>query len=204
MGPAAIPIALVAISTAMAAASQVQQVQAQKARARSESDAANYNAQVQQNNALVAGQNADLQTQLAEREAANIRLKTGRVLGQQQAALGKSGITNTGSALDVAEDTSISGALDASNAQYNGMIQAWNSRVNANNFNAGAGLDRSRAANAGVGIGSGLGLSLASTAIGGASSAYGSYSSANPSRPSFNSASYTRAGDSAAASRFSY
>lgn len=73
-------------------------------------------------NAQVAANNARLAQQTGEENAARIQRQSTQIEGAQKATLGASGISLTGSSLDVLSDTAIEGelaALDAKNAGIN-------------------------------------------------------------------------------------
>jgi hypothetical protein len=106
----AIPAALAAVSGGFQAYSQYQAGQSAK-------DAANYNA-----NALKRQSFAAQQQGLAEME---LRRRQGeRIIGQQEAAFAKSGVTASGSPLDVIGDTAANIELDSLNAAYEGYLNA--------------------------------------------------------------------------------
>lgn len=97
-------------------------------------DAANFNAQV-------ANQNSALALQRGEESAARVRRDNLRHQGAQKAAIGGSGLKLTGTVLDVLSDSAIEGelmALDAKNAAVN----------EARGLRAQAGLSRSKAESA--------------------------------------------------------
>ncbi len=73
------------------------------------------NSQADQTNAIVSKQQGDA-------EAVSIRDRNKRIQAAQRVGFLKSGITLSGSALDVMYDSSLEGELDALNAQYKGQI----------------------------------------------------------------------------------
>lgn len=138
-------IAAVAVVASLAAAgvgayASYQQGQMQK-------KAADYNAAVQRNNALIAQQQAQF-------DANRVRERNRRLAGAQAAGYAKSGTAiNSGSALDVQYDSSMQGELDALTTIYRGNIKGYGSRNEATyltaagknaetmaNYNAGATL----------------------------------------------------------------
>lgn len=138
MAAAAVPLAIA--STIMAAAgtvvSAVQTANTAKA------------------NQRIANQQADLAQQQAAVEADKVRKRGLLVLGQQGAAAAASGIDpSSGSAADVADDTTFNVQMDALRTKYNGDLQAWSYRQQAAQFG-------SQASNAMVAGGIGLGSSL--------------------------------------------
>ena len=135
----------------------------------------NYQAQMNENNAKIAQQNAANERQSGLEEARLQRMKTLQAIGTQQTGLAANGIDVTqGTALDTIEDTATMGELDALMTTYNSERAALNFEQQANNFSNQANLDRIAAANAktagtinaisygldglsGIGSGSGLG-----------------------------------------------
>lgn len=157
------PTTLAIIAVAATAAGTGVSMYAQSEAAASQKKAEEYNAQVQNNNALAAEQQAAY-------EAAQERLKTRKVLGAQLAAQGKNGISGGGSAYDVFYDSSVQGELDAMAALYTGKVQA-------NAYRSGAQLSSLRAKNTDPTLG------MAGTALGGLGSslsAYGQFKKQQP------------------------
>ena len=115
------------LSAAVGALGAIQQ-------ARSSAAASEFNAQVADNNAITAEQNAAAderqQRRTASREAASSR-----------ARIGAAGVSLEGSPLDVLEDQALEAELDALNLRYGGKLQA-------SNYRSQAQLDRSRARSA--------------------------------------------------------
>lgn len=86
----------------------------------------NYRAQVAENNAKIAGYNAQLATESGEIEASNQGLKTRAQIGEQKAAQGASGVdVNSGSAVDVRVASDILGMTDALTIKSNAAKQAY-------------------------------------------------------------------------------
>lgn len=124
-----------AASTAMGVTSSIQQGKAAEAQA-------NYQAQVDRRNARIAQQNAEDKRQEGIEEARMRRLKTAQRVGLQQASLAANGVdVSEGTALDMIEDTSAMGELDALTTRYNYEKQALAYEQQANNFNNQANLD---------------------------------------------------------------
>lgn len=120
---------VIAVSAAIAATAAVsgaavsayglyQQGQAQK-------KIAEYNAQVQQNNALMKGQQAKYESGL-------IQQRNNRLRGAQAAAASKSGISLDGSVNDVMYDSSLQGDLNSLSAIYKGQVGSEESTSGAN------------------------------------------------------------------------
>jgi len=106
---AAIPW-IMAASTAVSAYGAYQQGQAANA-------AAQYNAQINTQNAQIASQDAALQAQQQDRQN---RLR----LGSITAAQGASGFTGSGSVFDVLGDVAAQGELQKQNILYKGALNA--------------------------------------------------------------------------------
>lgn len=123
------------VSTTMGVVSSVQQGKAAQAQA-------NYQAKINQRNAATAQANADDKRQEGIEEARMTRLKTAQKIGLQQASLAANGVdVSEGTALDMIEDTSAMGELDALTTRYNYEKQALAYEGQANNFNNQANLD---------------------------------------------------------------
>lgn len=111
----------------------------------------NYQAQINENNAKIANNNASLERQSGLEEARLQRIKTLQNIGSQQVAMAGNGIDITsGTALDTIEDTAQFGELDALMTQYNAERTALNYEQQASNFNNQANLDRIASQNAGT------------------------------------------------------
>ena len=124
-----------AVSTTMGVVGSVQQGKAQQAQY-------NYQAEVARNNAKIAQANADQQRQEGIEESRLQRLRTLQAIGSQQAAMAANGIDiSSGTALDIVEDTSAMGELDALTTRYNSETQALAYEQQANNFTNQANLD---------------------------------------------------------------
>lgn len=80
-------------------------------------NAANYNAQMDL-------QNATLARQQGAQEEARIRYVGAKTLGEGQAAVGASGVQRDGSALDVLQDNAAHAELDALSARHAGELKA--------------------------------------------------------------------------------
>lgn len=124
--------------TLMGAAGAIQSGNAAKA-------AGDYNAQVAENNKIVAERQAAdalARGQIAEDEQ---RRKTMAIKGAQRAALGASGVAlDSGSPLDILGDTAAFGELDALTIRSNAEREAYGYRVQGMNFEAEAGLARAQ------------------------------------------------------------
>jgi len=109
---------------AMTVASTAMTIQGQRQAAKSQKAMHEYNAKVQENNAIIAEQNAQFEN---EKHKDNLR----RILGDQKTSYGASGVTRTGSSLDVQLDTITQGELDSLTILYGGDIKAEGARMSA-------------------------------------------------------------------------
>lgn len=124
---AIVGIAMGAVGTAVSAYGSIAAGNAAK-------DAAEFEAQVAENDARA-------QSQQAAFDASRIRKRNKRLRGTQTTSALKSGFTMSGSNLDILQDSAIEGELDALTRLYTGAIGAGRSRE-------GAKLARSKGKNA--------------------------------------------------------
>lgn len=111
-------VAVAIVNTAVSAYGAMQQSAAAQANAQAQADAANYNAKVQENNALAARQQANAREEAMRR---NQRIE----LGKTRAAMSQSGLNaQTGSLLDMYDQSAVAMELDALNTRYEGEMQA--------------------------------------------------------------------------------
>jgi hypothetical protein len=89
----------------------------QLASGQAESNAARFNQQI-------AGQNAEITRQQTEADIAQLRRGAFKQRGGLRAAVGASGITLEGSALDVLEESSYQAERDVQRRKYQGELQA--------------------------------------------------------------------------------
>lgn len=127
------------LSTAVGVYGQLQAGQAQAGQAR-------YQAQVAENNRVIAEQqarDAEMRGQLAE----DARREQARaIIGRQRTALAANGVlVDSGSALDITGDTAAQGEVDALTLRANAAREAYGYRAQGTNFLADAGLQRARA-----------------------------------------------------------
>lgn len=105
-----------------------------------------YQAQVAENNKIIAEQNAVYELQAGQTEEQAQRIKTSQVLGQAEAVQSASGIdASRGSAVKVRKSTAVIGELDALNIRDNAARRAYGYRAEGVNFAAQAGLYRMQA-----------------------------------------------------------
>lgn len=144
-------------SAGVSAYGQYKAGQAQKA-------AANYQAEVDKRNAVVAQENANMERQAGIEEQRRQRLKTAQVIGQQKVAMAANGLDiNSGTAADLLKDTAELGELDALMIGYDAERRARNHGVQGSNFMSQATLNQMSASNA---FKSGL-ISAGGTMLGG-------------------------------------
>lgn len=111
-----------------------------------------YNAQVAQNNALIANQNSNYSLAAGTASTQIEGLKDRDQLGKVTAGLAANNVdVNSGSARDVIAGTREIGALDQKNTMQNAGLQAYGYRTQAANYEATAQLDERSAEFAPVG-----------------------------------------------------
>ncbi len=92
--------------------------------ANAQATAAEYNARIQERNAVIADQNRKQALDTAEIAASDKRRENRRVLASMRAAYGTSGLEMAGSPLDVLEDTALEQELDTQRIMYEGRLRA--------------------------------------------------------------------------------
>lgn len=103
-------------------------------------------AQVAQNNAIIAGWQADDALARGDRQATEVGRKTRQLKGRQRAAMAANGVDlGTGSALEILTDTDYFGAIDANATRDNASKEAWAIRNQAQGFTYEAGMAKARA-----------------------------------------------------------
>jgi hypothetical protein len=146
------------LSTAVGVYGQVQSGAAAAGQAR-------YQAQVAENNRIIAEQqarDAEMRGQMAEDAR---RQQTRMLIGRQRTALAANGmLVDDGSALDITGDTAAQGEIDALTLRANAAREAYGYRAQGSNFMADAGLQRARSAAAGPAALVGAGATLLSGA----------------------------------------
>lgn len=109
---------------------------------------ANYQAAMDENNAISSGYAAVQEQQNAAREADSIRDERLRVLSSQRSAAANSGLMISGSVNDVMMDSAIESEKEAQMAIYRGNINAYNMRQQGVNYRTQASLTRMAGSNA--------------------------------------------------------
>lgn len=124
------------VSASLEAFSAFQQASAQK-------NAADYEAQVQANNAKIAAWQRSDALQRGEVEAQQRMRQTADMLGKQRAALAASGVDlNQGSAQDLLASTAFIGQEDVNTITNNAAREAWGYDVQAQNYRNNASFER--------------------------------------------------------------
>jgi hypothetical protein len=139
----------------------------QRQTAAAQAASANYQAQVALNNQTIAQQNARYAQQAGAVNAQAQDFQTRKLLGEQMAAQGASGIDlTTGSPFDVTQSTRQLGRLDTANIIQRANMEAYGYQTAATSAGAQAGLLRQQAGFAQTAGG----IGAAGTLLGGASS----------------------------------
>ena len=139
---AAIGVIASVASAAVGAMGAIQQANAASA-------SANYQAQVNQNNAILAERNAEDARKRGEVEAQEHQRQVSALRGRQTAAMAANGVDITsGSPLNILADTSQMGALDTKTIRNNAQREALGYESQGMNFKAEAGLNRMQAKSA--------------------------------------------------------
>lgn len=143
-----VAIGLAAAGAGMSAYSASEQADASK-------KAANYQAQVNANNAKIAEYQRSSAIQQGEVDAQNSMRQQAQTLSAQRAALASNGVDLTeGSSQDLLATTKFLGAADVNTIQSNAARQAWGYDVQGMNASAAGQLDKWKADNinpAGIG-----------------------------------------------------
>lgn len=104
---------------------------------------ADYNAQVQANNAITANRNASIAMEEGESTAQQKGMQTAQQVGKAKAIAGASGIDPlTGSASDVESGIEGAGLTDKQTILSNASRQAWGYQTQSANFTAQSQLDK--------------------------------------------------------------
>lgn len=143
----AMPLALIAggIGAGVSAVGAIEQGQAT-------ANAANYQAQVARNNAIIAQQKADYAIQSGQQQAATQSMKGAATLGKIKANQAASGVdVNSGSAADVQVSQRELNKLDTDTVLNNAELKAWGYRTEATSDTAQAQLSDMQAEQAPIG-----------------------------------------------------
>lgn len=124
------------LATVFTVVAGVQTAQTQRAIGR-------YNAEVAENNAQVAEQQARDANIRGARKADEQRLKTKLMIGKQRASLAAQGVTlDSETSLDILGDTAMFGAMDEETIRTDAAREAWGYQVQATNYRNQGRLDR--------------------------------------------------------------
>jgi len=140
------PVTMGAIALGSTVLGTVVQAHGQSQAAAASAANSRYQAQVNANNAIVAGQNARYATEAGRVAGQSQDLRTRALLGQQEAAQSASGIDLTsGSPLAVRESTRQLGRLDTLSTVQKSNLDAYGYQAQATGFEAEAGLEKQKA-----------------------------------------------------------
>lgn len=146
------PMVMMGIMAATAAASAAVGAAGASAQADAAANAQNYQAQVADNNAMIAHKAAVAETNAGEAAVTQNQMQYRAMAGKQKASLAASGVDpNTGSAADVLASTDLMKTQDSLTIRSNYARQAYNFQVQGMSDTAQAGLDRLGASNAEMG-----------------------------------------------------
>lgn len=127
--------------------------------------AANYQAQVAANNAVIESQNATYAVAAGQQQAANESLKGAATGGKIKTAQAANNIdVNTGSAVNVRKSNAETSELDTETVLNNAELAAYGYRSQATGFTSQSGLETATAEQAPIGADIGAGGSLLSNA----------------------------------------
>lgn len=134
-----IPLALSAASTGLSAYGAFQQAGAQKAQMQ-------YSAAVADNNAKIAGWQANDALRRGEEEAQRVRREASQIKGTQRARMAAAGLDLTvGTAQELQDQTDFFSEADAATARTNATNEAWAIRQKGNQYSSDANMSRASA-----------------------------------------------------------
>lgn len=139
--PAGVYYGLMAAGTAASAYGTIQQGRAQRREA-------DYNAKVEENNAISAGYAAIQEQEAAAREANQIRDTRLRALSTQRSAAAHAGLAISGSVIDVMGDSALEAEKEIQMSLYRGRVSSYNQGQQASNLRTRAKLTRMAGRNA--------------------------------------------------------
>jgi len=147
---AVVSIAATAAGAGIAAFGQKKQATAQNA-------SIDYNAQIMENNAKISEIKAQDEIDQGEQEVSDLQERLSLVKGSQRASFAGAGVlVDTGSPLDVLDDTQAQGDLDAMTLRGNASRRAWGHNVNAYNQRGQANINRRSKTSGNIGVASTL------------------------------------------------
>lgn len=113
-------------------------------------DAAEYNAQIQERDRVIAQQNTTLKMRQAAIDAQDKSRENRRIMASIRATYGASGFEIAGSPLDVLEDTAVEQALDVRRTEFEGRVVGREGALQDASLAEGAELSRREARGAGT------------------------------------------------------
>lgn len=114
-------------------------------------DAARYQAQVANNNAMIAEQNAQRASRVGAEKAAREGMKSRAMVGAAITGSAAAGLdVNSGSPADVIQTNRVIGRLDQEQEVTNAAVTSYGYRAQGTNFTAEAGLDEAKAQQASI------------------------------------------------------
>ena len=136
--------------------------------AKADNMAAQWNAQVMENNALLKDVQANQALEQGKHNVALAKMGGGLLVERQRASYAASGVkVDSGSALDVVAEQAGKNKYDQDMLQYNAELNAWGIRNEANNLRQQAAMTRATGRNPG--------LAAATTMLGGATNLFNQY-----------------------------
>jgi len=139
---------IMGISTAIQTVSAYNQAKTQAANYRAQAAAAEQQAAVASANQRLAKEQASAERKQGYEDMQTKRLEAARIIGQQRAQMGGSGVAiDQGSFLDVLADTASSGEISAINAYNQGIDRAYAKEIEAWNYENAANAYRAQASN---------------------------------------------------------
>ncbi len=105
-----------------------------------------YQAQIQENNALLANMEGDLRREQGQVDVYRYRLAVNRLLSKQKVAYAASGLdVSQGTPVEVMAGTAQVGETEAQTIKFNSLLDVWRLRNQAKGFQEEAGLLRDQA-----------------------------------------------------------
>ena len=139
---------VMAVGTAIQTVSSYNQAKAQASNYRSQAAAAEQQAAIASANQRLAEEQASAERKQGYEEMQTKRLEAARIIGQQRAQMGGSGVAvDQGSFLDVLADTASSGEISAINAYNQGIDRAYAQEIEAWNYENAANAYRAQTSN---------------------------------------------------------
>ena len=137
----------ITLVTALTAASAAVGVVGTLQAARANADASEYNAKIQERDAIVADQNRKATLEMSRIAADDKRRENRRTMSAIRASYGSSGLDLAGSPLDVLEDSAVESELDATRVEYEGRVRGREGALQMLGLQEGSKLSRMEAKN---------------------------------------------------------